>query len=150
MNRLLSTLFILALAGCGYLPRDPDGTLERVKAERVYRVGLIADGQPPVVALEEAAFLASVSRATGARPELRQGASEPLLLDLQDGKLDLVIGKVAPKSPWVQEVAILKPIGEMVAPQHLVITPIARNGENRWIMLLEREVDAVSGRARTA
>jgi ABC-type amino acid transport substrate-binding protein len=137
----------LALSGCGSLPRDPDGTLDRVRAQHLVRVGVIADGGDPAGDGESAAFLARVAQATGARVAVRQGASEPLLLDLQAGRLDLVIGTVSPDSPWVSEVAILKPVAEPVSPQHLVVTPIARNGENKWIMLLERERDAVAGGA---
>jgi hypothetical protein len=81
---------------------------------------------------------------SGAAPVLKEGAAEPLLLELEDGKLDLVIGPLSPESPWVSRVALLRPIGETVAPQHLLLTPIARNGENRWIMLLEREARAVA------
>jgi hypothetical protein len=136
------------LAGCGSLPRDPDGTLQRVRFEHAFRVGIIADGGAPAGNAEMAAFLARVSRATGARPMVRRGASEALLLDLEAGGLDLVLGSLAPKSPWADEVAILRPIAEPVAPQHLVVTPIVRNGENRWIMLLEREADAVAGGGR--
>jgi hypothetical protein len=147
MNRLLPLCLGAALAGCGTLPRDPDGTLERVRAERLFRVGLIADGGAAAGEVETAAFLAAVSRATGARAAVRQGAAEPLLLDLEDGKLDLVIGPISPKSPWAAEVAIVRPIAEPTAPRHLVVTPVARNGENKWIMLLEREADAVAGKA---
>jgi hypothetical protein len=137
----------LVLHGCGSLPRDPEGTLDRVRAQHLFRVGIIADGGDPAGDREAAAFVARVGAATGARPALRQGASEPLLLDLEAGKLDLVIGAVSPDSPWVSQVAILHPIAEPTAPQHLVVTPIARNGENKWIMLLEAEVDAVAGGA---
>jgi hypothetical protein len=145
MKRLLLLCLGIALAGCGSLPRDPDGTLERVRSERLFRVGLVADGGATAGDSETKAFLAAVSGATGARPDVRQGAAEPLLLDLEDGKLDLVIGAVSPKSPWAAEVAILRPIAEPTAPEHLIVTPIARNGENKWIMLLEREADAVAG-----
>jgi hypothetical protein len=108
---------------------------------------MMADGGATVGDSETAAFLAAVSRATGARAAVRQGAAEPLLLDLEAGKLDLVIGAISPKSPWAAEVAILRPIAEPTAPQHLVVTPVARNGENKWIMLLEREADSVAGGA---
>jgi DNA-binding transcriptional LysR family regulator len=135
----------LALAGCDRLPKDPDGTLDRVRAERRFRVGLIATGGTAIGVEPESAFLARVARVTGARPVLKEGASEPLLLDLEDGRLDLVIGPLSPESPWVGRVAMLSPIGETVAPQHLLLTPIARNGENRWIMLLEREARAAAG-----
>ena len=134
----------LALAGCDRLPRDPDGTLDRIRAERRFRVGLIATGATSVRAEREAAFLARVARATGAEPALKEGASEPLLLELEDGKLDLVVGPLSSESPWVSRVALLPPVGETLAPQHLLLTPIARNGENRWIMLLEREARAVA------
>jgi hypothetical protein len=147
MKRWLLLCFGAALAGCGTMPRDPDGTLDRVRSERLFRVGLIADGGATAGDPETAAFLAAVSRATGARPAVRRGAAEPLLLDLEDGKLDLVIGAVSPKSPWAAEVAILRPIAEPTAPRHLIVTPVARNGENKWIMLLEREADAVAGGA---
>ena len=137
------------LAGCGSLPRDPDDTLQRVRSGHELRVGVIADAGAPAGDAEMAAFIARVSRATGARATVRRGASEPLLLDLEAGGLDLVLGPLSPKSPWADEVAILRPIAEPVAPQHLVVTPIARNGENRWIMLLEREARAVAaGRRR--
>jgi hypothetical protein len=147
MKRLSLLLVCHALSACGSLPRDPDGTLDRVRAQHLVRVGLIADGGDPVGDRESAAFLQRVGAATGARVALRKGASEPLLLDLNAGRLDLVIGTLSPDSPWASEVAILKPIAEPVAPQHLVVTPIARNGENKWIMLLERERDAVVGAA---
>jgi ABC-type phosphate/phosphonate transport system substrate-binding protein len=137
-------LAVLPLCGCGTFPRDPDKTLSRVSSERTFRVGLIADGQAAQLAPEAAAFLQRVSAATGAKPALRKGASEPLLLDLKAGKLDLVLGTVSPDSPWALDVAILPPLAERTAPQHLIVSPIARNGENRWIMLLEREDDAVS------
>lgn len=134
----------LALAACDRLPQDPDGTLDRVKAERRFRVGLIATGGAPIGAQQESAFLNRVARATGAAPVLKQGATEPLLLELENGGLDLVVGPLSPESPWVGKVALIRPIGETLEPQHLLLTPIARNGENRWIMLLEREASAVA------
>lgn len=137
----------LTLAACDRLPRDPDGTLERVRAERVFRVGLIAAGDAPIGAERQRNFLDRVARATGATPQLTDGASEPLLIALEEGKLDLVIGPLSPESPWVSRVALLEPIGETETPQHLALTPIARNGENRWIMLLEAEARPLANRA---
>ena len=144
MNGRLALCAALALAGCDGLPKDPDGTLDRVKAQRSFRVGLIATGDVQIGAQRRNAFLRRVAAATGAAPSVKQGATEPLLLELQDGQLDLVVGILSPDSPWVGRVALLRPIGETLAPQHLLLTPIARNGENRWIMLLEREAGAVA------
>ncbi|HYJ81732.1 MAG TPA: hypothetical protein VEW26_02680 [Allosphingosinicella sp.] len=134
----------LTLAACDRLPMDPDGTLDRVRAERRFRVGLIATGSAPVDRRPEAAFLARIARATGARPVVKHGASEPLLLDLEDGGLDLVIGPLSSESPWVQRVALLPSLGAVAGAHEVLITPIARNGENRWIMLLEREARAAA------
>ncbi|MET1111594.1 MAG: hypothetical protein ABWX67_08735 [Allosphingosinicella sp.] len=134
----------LALAGCDRLPSDPDGTLDRVRAERRFRVGLIATGGAAADRRPEAAFLARIARATGARPVVEQGASEPLLLDLEDGGLDLVIGPLSSESPWLERVALLPSLGAVAGPHEVEVTPIARNGENRWITLLEREARAVA------
>ena len=144
MIRLLLPFALLAaFAACDSIPADPDGTLERVRSERVFRAGLISSGPSRVAGAAEKTFLDRVAAATGARPELTQGAAEPLLLQLEEGELDLVIGPLGPDSPWKPRVAILRPIGETMDPPRLVIVPIARNGENRWIMLLEREARAV-------
>jgi hypothetical protein len=143
MIRSACVLILLwSLSACG-IPRDPDGTLDRVRAERSFRVGLIASGDQRVGADREQAFLKRVSAATGARAVVTDGAAEPLLLQLEDGKLDLVLGPVSPKSPWVNEVAILRPLGQTIEEPNLLVVPIARNGENAWIMLLEREARAV-------
>jgi hypothetical protein len=147
MNRLVFLCLGFAAAGCGSLPRDPDRTLERVRSEGIFRVGLIADGGTGEGLGETTAFLGRVSRATGAKAAIRSGAAEPLLLDLEGGRLDLVVGAVSPASPWAAEVAILRPIAEPTAPRHLIVSPVVRNGENRWIMLLEREADVVAGGA---
>ncbi|HEX2763910.1 MAG TPA: hypothetical protein VHM92_08755 [Allosphingosinicella sp.] len=143
MKRLL--LFTAFLAGaCDTFPKDPDGTLDRVRTERRFRVGLIATGDRKIGADRRDAYLARLSRATGAAPLAKEGASEPLLLELEAGQLDLVVGVIAPESRWVDRVAIVRPLGETIEPQHLMLTPMARNGENRWIMLLEREARAIA------
>lgn len=144
MKWRLALCAALTLAACDRLPMDPDGTLDRVRAERSFRVGLIATGGTPADRRPENAFLARIARATGARPAIKQGASEPLLLDLEDGGLDLVIGPLSSESPWVERVALLEPLGAVPGPHEVQVIPIARNGENRWIMLLEREARAVA------
>lgn len=131
-----------ALAACGLdVPRDVDGTLKHVRATHVVRVGLIqgqapASARPPV-----AAFLGRLQGATGARPAVVSGSAEPLLAALEDGQLDLVIGEMAQDSPWMADVAVIEPLVERtVGQRRLGLGPIARNGENAWVMVLEREV----------
>ncbi len=85
------------------------------------------------------AYLSRLAAATGARARIRQGASETLLADLEHGELDLVLGEFAGDSPWRADVAILEPLSTRKVGRHRIgLSPVARNGENAWIMLLER------------
>jgi hypothetical protein len=128
------------LPSCGAVPKDIDGTLERVRAARVIRVGLIAG---PATARDRAltgAYLGRLRRATGAAPRIVTAAAEPLLAGLEAGRIDLVLGEIAMDSPWVTDVAVIEPLAERAVERRRIgLSPIARNGENQWIMLLERE-----------
>ena len=122
------------------VPRDIDGTLERVRAAHVIRVGLIqgpaADAQRPRIS----ALLARLRAATGAAPRVAWGAAEPLLAALEDDQLDLVIGEIAQDSPWQTDVTVIEPLTERaIGQRRLGLSPIARNGENAWIVLVEHE-----------
>ena len=135
---------LLLLPACGDIPRDPDGTLERVQSKNSFRVGLVASGEP-VGPERQRLFLRQVARAAGARPVVETGATEQLLLMLESGELDLVIGPMAPKSPWQKRVSFLPPLGEQVDPSgHLHLVAMAKNGENAWIGLLHREASKVA------
>lgn len=142
MKRLL-LLAALALSACADFPRDADGTLDRVRSDHVFRVGIVAGGWDG----QQRAFLAGLSEATGARPHLFVGPAELVLPDLEAGKLDLVLGTVTPDSPWSTEVAFLQPIGEQPGTRRLLLVPMAKNGENAWIMLIERQARAIRARA---
>lgn len=136
---------LLVAAGCEAIPKDQAGTLDRIGAERQFKVGIIASGSS--LGLErEQALLDRVANATKARPMIEAGASEPLLVRLEEGQLDLVLGELVPKSPWSTRVTILPPLAEDVTEQGYVhIVAVARNGENAWISLLHREAAAVAG-----
>jgi hypothetical protein len=129
------------LGACGLdFPRDIDGTLARVRATHVIRVGLIqgpaAEQDRPSIS----AFLARLRAATGAAPQVIRGSAEPLLAALEDDQLDLVIGEIAQDSPWMTEVTVVEPLAERtVGQRRLGLSPIARNGENAWVMLVEHE-----------
>jgi hypothetical protein len=135
-------LTLLALlAGCGGdFPRDVEGTRERVERERVFKVAIVA-GTP---AEEAGAMLARVARASGARPEISHGATEPLLRELEEGNLDLVIAPMHRKSGWKMLVHFLPPLEpDLDVAAQIDLVAMARNGENGWISLLDREARAV-------
>lgn len=126
---------LVLLTGCGPMPRDPDGTLDRVRHDRVFRVGVI----PADSTADQAAWRRIVGRIaseTGARPRFRTGTTEPLLLDLEAGDLDLVVGgRFASDTPWKTRVTL----GPALRADDRTATHIvARNGENAWIVLVQR------------
>ncbi|HEY0132099.1 MAG TPA: hypothetical protein VGB57_11910 [Allosphingosinicella sp.] len=143
---MIRTFFLattLLAASCDSIPADPGGTLERVRGEGLFRVGLIASHAPPP---EEAADLIQrLSRATGAKAALERGAAEALLTRLEEGDLDLVLGEFAEKSPWAARVTLSEPI---VATGPHRLAAAARNGENAWIALVHREARAAASAAR--
>lgn len=138
---LLAAAFMAA--GCDAMPSDPDGTLERVRSERVFKVGLIASPAPPP---EQAAdLLRRLTRATAARPALEPGSAEALLTRLEEGELDLVLGEFAEKSPWSAKVTLTDPIA---THGPTILAAAARNGENGWIALVHREARAAASAPR--
>ena len=137
-------LLALALCGCDSVPRDQVGTLARIAESRVARIGVVA-GEPPVEAARLQALVQRSAAAVGARPQLVSGAAEPLLLMLEEGELDLVAGAFDRSSPWRRRVHLLPPLAtRTVAGSEVETTAAARNGENGWVMVLEREARALA------
>jgi hypothetical protein len=132
-------LLLLTAVGCDAVPRDVDGTLNAIRERRVLRVGVIAGTeQAPGFSLAEH-YLRGIARATGASIRQTAGSMEALLAQVEQGSLDMAIGEVAKDSPWLDDVAVIEPIAERrVGDRQLGLSAIARNGENRWVMLLEQ------------
>jgi hypothetical protein len=138
MKAVLPCLPLLLLAACDPLPRDPAGSSERIRATHLLRVG-VAQGEPDFGRAAAARLLGRLARQTGARPHIRPGSTEPLLMALERGDLDLVLTPLDPKSPWMTRVSLSPPLaargeGERRITYHAVL----RNGENRWIMTVEQ------------
>ncbi|HEX8225037.1 MAG TPA: hypothetical protein VF605_14555 [Allosphingosinicella sp.] len=135
----------LLLAGCDSIPADPDSSLERIRGERRFRVGLIASGGPALAPERAGALLDRLWRATGARPALEHGSAEALLTRLEEGGLDLVVGEFAEHSPWAAQVTLTEPIA---TEGRTILAAAARNGENAWIWLVHREARAAASADR--
>jgi len=137
----------LLIGACSDLPKDPDGTLERVTRERRFRVGLIAAGEGGAVHERQRAMLARAAAATGARPVVETDAAEPLMVRLGEAEIDLVLGEFQVQGPWSTHVHMLPSFASrQVAGQELLAAAAAPAGENRWIMLLDREARALGGK----
>ena len=145
-HRLTLLLAVLATAACN-LPRDPDGTLDRVRGGTM-RVGMVVD-TPWVTDSAEGAggiertIVNDLARELGAKVEWHKGTAEHLLEALHDRDLDLVIGGFTASSPWKQQVAMTKPYytdttmvrGKRKEEPHAVaVAP----GENAWQVRVEQ------------
>jgi hypothetical protein len=135
----------LVLAACGPYPRDVGGTLDDIEQSGRIRVGLV-DLRPEDRPLANA-FIGRVERATGARAQIDSGHLEGQLARLEEGQLDLVLGELAEDTPWLASVAIVEPLRKRREGKRVLgLSPVAANGENRWVALLEREVrDSAEG-----
>jgi hypothetical protein len=143
LHRLL-LLACVVLAACGPYPRDVAGALDRIEQSHRIRIGfttLRREDEPAALDL-----VRRLEQATGARAELDTGPTEAQLARLEHGDLDLVIGEFAEDSPWIAPVAVIEPLSiRREGKRWLGLSPVARNGENRWIALIEREVRDSSG-----
>lgn len=142
---------LVALTGCGAdaptFPTDPDGTLERVRGGEL-RAGLSPhepwtalgpDGSPDGV---EVALVEDFADSLGADVTWTTGGEEALVADLEEGRLDVVVGGFTASTPWTSKAAVTvayttvtdehgKPEG------HVVLAPM---GENAFLVALERHL----------
>ena len=124
------------LTACADLPRDPESTETLVRESGTIRLGWVEGAPPEPKAL---AVLGNLQRATGAKVQRRNGDSEDLLRQLEEGQIDLVYGRFAMDSPWTTKVHLGHALGWRAEPPKHVTAPrfAYRNGENGWIMLIE-------------
>lgn len=133
-------LVLFAASSCADFPRDPEGTLKRVRAEGAFRVGLVAPLQEGQLDERARALLQRVGSAAGATARIESGDAEPLLNRLEEGELDLVIGRFEKASPWKRLVSFGPPLRvDMHGKTKFYLTAAARNGENAWIGLVEAQ-----------
>ena len=120
--------------------------MERVIAEGVLRVGA-SENEPwseidddGSVSGVEAEILTAYAGTLGARVEWTPGAESQLILALDEGMLDVVIGGIRSDSPWVSKAALTRPhataTGPDGKPEKLVFA--LRLGENALLSNLER------------
>lgn len=103
---LLFALAVILGTGCGF-PRDPMGTLERVRGEEM-RVGVavnepwtrMGEGRPSGVEVE---LVRDFAGELDAEPVFVRGSVPDLLQAIKEGDLDVVIGGFTDESPGVRE-----------------------------------------------
>jgi ABC-type amino acid transport substrate-binding protein len=137
---MAAALLVAGMLACG-LPRDSDGTLERVRGGEL-RVGVthhppydsVANG---TVSGPEPRLVEALARRLGARPSFRLGSDSELLEALARRELDVVIAGLHDDSPWNGRVALTKPYHtDPVTDTRYVLATAA--GENAWLVFVER------------
>ena len=147
-RRIFLLAAIMAVSACSEIPKDPEGTTERVRSAKILRVGIVAPGGT-VSPGKQTEFLRRMASASHARPITKEGPAEILLEELEEGKLDIVLGEFSTKSPWTPLVHFTPPLEEKVTRDgHSLLTAAVRNGENEWVSIVHREVAAVAGGGR--
>lgn len=150
-RRAVPLLLVLVLAGCGTsLPRDPEGTLDRVTGGTL-RVGVsfdppwtevpaggadLSDRPPPGV---EPRLVADFAASLDADVRWTAGGEETLIGELEEGRLDVVVGGLTAASPWSEKVALTRPYVTLTdahgKPEpHVMAAPM---GENAFLVELE-------------
>jgi polar amino acid transport system substrate-binding protein len=104
MRRVAVLIAVLLLGGCQY-PRDPEGTLDRVRG------GTLRVGVAPVEPWEavERELVRQFARTLDARVEWVEGTESELMAALAGRQLDLVIAGLERSSVWMTEAALTRP-----------------------------------------
>src|SRR5690554_5931440 len=136
-------LLALTLSACSLsIPADPDGTLDRVQGT-VLRVG-VTPNPPwtvtgPNLSGTEVDLVRGFAGRVDAEIEWVEGSEESLVSDMERGELDLIIGGLTAKSPWVDKVALTAPYSSSTDEHgtqhdHVMAVPM---GENAFLFELE-------------
>lgn len=140
--RTVATVLIAVLAlSCG-IPRDPDGTLDRV-SDGTMRVGIvhaepwaIVDDRAP--AGIEPSLVERFAASIRAEITWIEGSEQELLTALEEGEIDLVIGGLVASNPWSGRVTFTRPYVTHADGEHVFAI---RHGENAWLSAIERSLD---------
>ena len=142
----------MLIAGCERIPRDSQGTLERVRRSGELRVGVTHD--PPWSRVEEGRVTGGVEPAiverfaasVGAKPRYVTGSESELMEALHAGKLDLVAAGLDKTTPhkkrgaltqaYLQTELASSPAGEKPKPRQRVLA--VSQGESRLLYTLDR------------
>lgn len=120
---------VLLLGGCGIsIPTDPDGTLDRVRAEGVLRAGasprtgwVAVDGGDP--SGREPGLVVRFADDLGADLEWTVAGEEELVRMLEHGEIDIAVGGFTEDNAWVDEVGLTR----AYVGKHVMMVPMGEN-----------------------
>lgn len=147
---VLASIMTAALAGCGIsVPTDPDGTLQSVSGGDL-RVGISADqgladvsGDAPTGPLVE--LVEDFGESLDAEVEWTIGSEETLVVMVEEGDLDLVVGGFTEQTPWVDRVGVTRGYDGIEGAGDRPIVMFVPLGENAFLTELEEFLDREVG-----
>ena len=144
---------LLMLTGCASsFPADPQGTLEKAQGGTL-RVGASMNGDWVRISADtsgdvssndvqgtEADLVRDFAAQLGADVEWVAGTEQVLAEELKHGGLDLVIGGLDDKTPWVTHAGLTRPYAESRDERgnlhkHVMLVPL---GENAFLLELDK------------
>ena len=149
---LLLAAAALLLAGCGSVlpsdfPADPDGTLDRIRADGVVRIGAsprpgwveVGEGDPTG---REPRLAEAFAEDLDAEVEWTVAGEEELVRLFEEGEIDLAVGGFTDDNAWVDKVGLTRPYAQVevagTTEAHVMMVPM---GENALQSRLERWLD---------
>ncbi|WP_240665767.1 hypothetical protein [Agromyces sp. LHK192] len=142
----------LALCACGItIPTDPRGTSARIAESGELHAG--ASPAAPAVAVDGervsgplAELVETFAERHGAEVEWTVGSEEQLVEGLEDGSLDLVIGGMTDRTPWIDRASATRGYTAIPGTDGRTTVVLLPLGENALQAELERFLDAEVGR----
>lgn len=128
---------VFALCACAPFPRDAAGTTERIERTSIMRVGIVSGTSEWS---EAAAIAHQLASAHGAIIKTKPGPAARLLKDLDEGRIDLLIGEFGRSGPIAKETSLSEAIGQPEPKDgNLPVVRLARKqGENSLILASDR------------
>lgn len=146
--KVATALIALLLGGCADVPWDAEGTMDRVRATKVLRAGVIAPNDHDSEGAQRH-FIHLLAAATDSRPRIVEGSAEELLPQVESGELDIVTGRFSHDTPWAERVTILPSLKRRRGDDGANLPAAAiRNGENGWVALVHGYAPALRERDR--
>jgi polar amino acid transport system substrate-binding protein len=113
MRAVLVAVLVVVLAACDTIPRDPEGTLQRVRGD-VLRAGYTvahpwAGGPADDPEGVEVDLVERFAEELGATVEWTEGSEAELFEALEVRALDLVVGGFDASDPWVSSAGVTRP-----------------------------------------
>jgi ABC-type amino acid transport substrate-binding protein len=149
--RLLPALLLAAcLTFCNW-PKDPEHTTERVR-DRGYIHAGITHNPPFAIVTErdtaglEVELLEQFADSLGVGIHWQERAEHELLNDLEQFRLDVVLGGLEKKAPSVKKVGLTTPYLRVREPKKKKYVLAVPPGENRWLVTLEEYIRGVRPR----